>query len=55
VEAKPEVTKPLRILIGDDHGVMRAGLRSLLETQPDFQVVGEAADGNAMLPSAGLQ
>jgi two-component system, NarL family, response regulator NreC len=35
----------IRILIADDHGVIRAGLRSLLETNPDFQVIGEASDG----------
>ncbi len=34
------------ILIADDHSVLRAGLRSLLNAEPDFQVVGEAADGS---------
>jgi DNA-binding NarL/FixJ family response regulator len=34
-----------RILIADDHGVVRGGLRLLLERQPGFDVVGEAADG----------
>jgi len=38
---------PIRILIADDHGVLRAGLRALLNAEPDFQVVGEAADGHA--------
>jgi two-component system response regulator NreC len=32
-------------VLADDHGVVRAGLRALLEHQPDIQVVGEAADG----------
>lgn len=36
----------LRILIIDDHAVLRSGLRLLLATQPDLQVVGEAADGD---------
>jgi len=36
---------PIRILLGDDHEVVRLGLRSLLGTQPDLEVVGEAADG----------
>lgn len=36
---------PLRILIADDHAVVRAGLRALLEQQPDFTVVGEAESG----------
>ncbi len=35
----------IRILIADDHHMVRQGLRVLLETQPDFRVVGEAADG----------
>ncbi|MEW6049018.1 MAG: response regulator transcription factor [Bacillota bacterium] len=36
---------PVRILIADDHEVVRIGLRSLLERFPDFVVVGEAASG----------
>ncbi len=36
---------PIRILIADDHGLIRAGLRALLENVPEIQVVGEAADG----------
>ena len=36
---------PVRILLADDHTVMRNGLRLLLERQPNLQVVGEAADG----------
>ena len=35
----------IRILIADDHPVVRDGLNAILETQPDFEVVGEAADG----------
>ena len=35
----------LRVLLADDHGVVRKGLRFLLERQPDIEVVGEAADG----------
>src|SRR5256714_10586230 len=38
------VTK--RILIADDHLAVREGLRSLIDPDPDFEVVGEAADGN---------
>ncbi len=37
--------KPIRILLADDHNVLRKGLRFLLESQPDFTVVAEAADG----------
>ena len=44
---------PIRILIVDDHGVMRAGLRALLEDEPGIDVVGEAADGEGVLYLAG--
>jgi len=37
--------KPIRILLADDHTVVRDGLRALLEHEPDMTVVGEAADG----------
>lgn len=36
---------PLRLLVVDDHPVVRNGLTGMLSTQPDFAVVGEAADG----------
>lgn len=35
----------IRVLIADDHAVLRAGLRMLIGAQPDMEVVGEAADG----------
>jgi two-component system, NarL family, response regulator NreC len=35
----------LRILLADDHGIVRRGLKSLLESQSGLEVVGEAADG----------
>ncbi|MCO5315932.1 MAG: response regulator transcription factor [Solirubrobacterales bacterium] len=35
----------MRIVIADDHGIVRSGIRLLLETQPDLEVIGEAADG----------
>ena len=37
---------PIRVLLADDHPVVRAGVRHLLEAAPDIQVVGEARDGN---------
>jgi len=37
---------PIRILIADDHPVFRFGMRALLETETDFEVVGEASTGN---------
>ena len=35
----------MRILIADDHGIVRGGLKLLLDRQPDMEVVAEAADG----------
>ncbi len=37
--------RKIRIVLADDHKLMRSGLRVLLEQQPDFAVVGEASDG----------
>jgi DNA-binding NarL/FixJ family response regulator len=39
------MTEPIRLLIVDDHFVVRAGLRDVLSSQPDFEVVGEATNG----------
>lgn len=36
---------PVRIIIADDHTILRKGLRLLLEREPDFRVVGEGSDG----------
>jgi DNA-binding NarL/FixJ family response regulator len=43
---------PIRVLIADDHPVVRAGLSLMLQTEPDLEVVGEAADGPAALQLA---
>jgi two-component system, NarL family, response regulator NreC len=43
----------LRVLLADDHGIVRRGLRSLLETEPGITVVGEAADGLEALRLSG--
>jgi DNA-binding NarL/FixJ family response regulator len=42
----------IRVLIADDHALVRDGLRHILEKTTDFQVVGEAADGQAALQLA---
>jgi DNA-binding NarL/FixJ family response regulator len=42
-----------RILVADDHGIVRKGLRFLLERQEDMEVVGEAADGREAVHLAG--
>ena len=44
--------KQIRILLADDHNVMRRGLRLLLESQPEFSVVGEASDGRQAVEQA---
>ncbi len=41
-----------RIMLADDHAVMRTGLRLVLERQADFQVVGEASDGREAVAMA---
>ena len=43
---------PSRILIADDHTIVRQGLARLLEDQPDFKVVGEAYDGRMAIEKA---
>ena len=44
--------KPIRILLADDHNVIRGGLRLLLEKQPGFHVVAEASDGRQAVAQA---
>lgn len=43
---------PIRVLIADDHPVVRDGLIAMLGTQPDFVVVAEASDGREMVMQA---
>ena len=45
-------TKRIRILLADDHNIMRRGLRLLLERQPGFEVVSEASDGRQAVERA---
>jgi DNA-binding NarL/FixJ family response regulator len=40
-----EVRRPIRVLLADDHPVVRAGLRGMLAAEPDIEVAGEAGSG----------
>ena len=44
--------KHIRIVIADDHPVVRSGLRDMLKSQPDFEMVGEAANGREVVELA---
>lgn len=43
---RDKAEQKIRLLLADDHAVMRAGLRMLLDAQPDMEVVAEATDGD---------
>src|ERR1043166_9585841 len=47
--------KPLRVILADDHTLVRAGLRVLLEKLPGVEVVGEASDGGGVLKLVAAQ
>lgn len=47
------MSSAIRILIADDHGIVRQGLRSVLSRDPNFEIVGEAADGRETVALAG--
>jgi NarL family two-component system response regulator LiaR len=50
------MTETIRILIADDHAIVREGLRWLIDTEPGIELVGEAADGvEAVLKARSLQ
>jgi DNA-binding NarL/FixJ family response regulator len=44
--------KKIKILIADDHAIVRAGIRGLLETQPDFEVISEVENGKNAVEQA---
>lgn len=46
------MTEAVRLLIVDDHAVVRQGLRLFLDLQPDLEIVGEAADGHEAIAQA---
>ncbi|MBD0359028.1 MAG: DNA-binding response regulator, partial [Rubrobacter sp.] len=44
-----EADEKIRILVADDHPMLREGLVAVLGTQPDFEVVGEAEGGSEVV------
>jgi DNA-binding NarL/FixJ family response regulator len=46
------MTPPIRVLVADDHMVVRSGIRHVLESEPGFEVVGEAATGSEVVALA---
>src|SRR5262245_24764640 len=46
------MSDPIRLIVADDHPVVREGLVAILSTQPDFDVVGEAANGAEVVEKA---
>ena len=46
------MTKQIHILVADDNPIVRNGLIAMLGTQPDFEIMGEAADGAEVLHQA---
>lgn len=47
-----QTMQPIRVLLADDHDIMRQGLKLLLETQPDIEVIGEARTGKEAVEQA---
>ncbi|MGO4750281.1 response regulator transcription factor, partial [Streptomyces sp. 2MCAF27] len=47
------MTAPIRVLVCDDQVLVRTGLVTIIDAQPDLEVVGECADGQAAVELAG--
>jgi CheY-like chemotaxis protein len=48
----PDASPPIRVLVADDHTVVREGIRHVLEREPGFVVVAEAANGAEAIAAA---
>jgi two-component system nitrate/nitrite response regulator NarL len=48
-EGQAVLTAPIRIVVADDHPVLRFGVKNMLESEPGFEVVGEAEDGDVAI------
>ena len=46
---------PIRIVVADDHPVVRFGVKNMLENEPGFEVVGEAEDGASAITCVGAE
>ena len=49
VGAPGKASPPARLIIADDHAIVRKGIEGMLEGEPDLEIVGEAADGREVL------
>jgi len=49
---EPEETSPIRVLLVEDQRILREGLRTILDLEPDIEVVGEAGNGKDGVDSA---
>jgi two-component system response regulator NreC len=45
-------SKKIRVLLADDHAILRKGIRMLIDAQPDLEVVGEAKTGREAIEEA---
>ncbi|NIV38464.1 MAG: response regulator [Anaerolineae bacterium] len=52
VAAQPQFQDTIRVLVADDHAIVRKGICALLATEPRIEVVGEAQDGNDAITAA---
>lgn len=52
MSGRDDSSRPIRVLLVDDHAVMRAGFRMILEAQDDIEVAGEAANGQEAVAAA---
>src|SRR5690349_4872741 len=48
----PEPTAPIRVVLADDHAVVRQGLKLLIDSESDLTVIAEAGDGQAAVEQA---
>jgi NarL family two-component system response regulator LiaR len=52
IAAHPQLRNTIRVLVADDHAIVRKGICALLATEPGIEVVGEAHDGNDAIAAA---